>query len=479
MSPYVQTGGLADVVAALPEDLKARGHDVRVVIPFHGSIDRNIQPLSLAVPTLGVPLGFGERWCAVHETRTERHGAPVYLVEHEHYFGRRSPYQHDGVDYEDNAERFAFFARACTQVCKALHFSPDVIHCHDWQTALTPVYLKTWEADHPLFWSTASVQTIHNIGYQGIFPKDQLLHTQLGWRVFTMDGLEFYDHVNFLKGGILYADKVTTVSPTHAREIQTPEHGWGLDGVLRARGADLVGITNGCHYAEWDPSRDKRLPAWFDVDSLDGRAICKQELQKRFGLPIRPDVPIVGMVTRLAHQKGIDIVAQSIPGLMEMDLQLILLGQGEIWAHFLFGDLPGVHPSKIGSYVGFDADRAHLIYAGSDFFLMPSRYEPCGLSQLAAKRYGSLPIVRATGGLEDTVENYDPATGGGDGFKFKDLTPEALANTVQWAISTYRERPDHIALMRDRAMRQRFSWQAAAQEYEKLYEWAIEKKRGY
>lgn len=479
LAPLVKTGGLGDVVGALPAELKRRGHDVRVVIPFHGSIDRAAGEFRTAIGQLGVPMGFGEKWCAVQETLLPDSQVPVYLIEHEQYFGRHSLYQHDGEDYPDNAERFAFFSRACCQLCKALQFSPDVMHCHDWQTALVPVYLKTWEADHPLFWSTASVQTIHNIGYQGIFPKDEIVHTSLGWRAFTVDGLEFYDQLNYLKGGILYADKVSTVSPTHAREIQTPEHGWGLDGVLRARSPDLVGILNGCDYREWDPASDPRLPAWYDVGNLDGRAICKQELQKRFHLPLKPDTPIIGIVTRLAYQKGVDILAQSLGRILDLDLQLVVLGTGEVWAHFFYGELPMKHPGKVGAYIGFDAERAHLVYAGSDFFLMPSRYEPCGISQLVAKRYGSLPIVRATGGLDDTVANYDEKTGAGDGFKFQDLTADALANTVGWAVSTYYDRPAHVAAMADRAMRERYLWSDAAAKYERLYEWAIERKRGY
>lgn len=478
LSPFVKTGGLADVVGALPRELKSLGHDVRVIIPFHGAIDRTHWEFRLAVSQLGVPMGFGEKWCAVYETQLPHSSVPVYLVEHDHYFGRMSIYQHNGHDYDDNAERFAFFARACCQLCKAIHFAPDVIHCHDWQTALIPVYLKTWEADHPLFWSTASVMTIHNIGYQGVFPKDDIVHTSLGWRVFTIDGLEFYDQINYLKGGILYADKVSTVSPTHAREIQTAEHGWGLDGVLRSRAADLVGILNACDYHEWNPARDPHLPAWYDVDSKDGRSICKQELQKRFGLTLRPEVPVVGIVSRLAYQKGIDVLAQALPEILSDDLQFVILGTGEVWAHFLFGDLPTKYPGQAGAYIGFDSDRAHLVYAGSDFFLMPSRYEPCGISQLIAKRYGSLPIVRSTGGLEDTVANYDPAAGTGDGFKFHDLTPPAVARTVAWATETFRQRPADMRQMVDRGMRQRYPWSLAAHHYESLYGWAIERKRG-
>jgi starch synthase len=479
MTPFVKTGGLADVVGALPAELKRLGHEVRVILPLHGPIDRARWGLRRLDGQLGVPLGYSERWCAVQEATLPGSNIPVYFIEHEQYFARASIYHHDGQDYPDNAERFAFFSRACCQLCKWLQFSPDVVHCHDWQTALVPVYLKTWEADHPLFWSTASVQTIHNVGYQGVFPKEEILHTQLGWRVFTVDGLEFYDQVNFLKGGVLYADKVSTVSPTHAKEIQTPEHGWGLDGVLRARSPDLVGILNGCDYDEWNPAHDRLLPAWYDVGDLGGKAICKQELQRRFHLPERPDVPLFGLVSRLAYQKGIDVLAEAMPDILKMDVQCVFLGQGEVWAHFVYGDMPVRYPGKAGAFVGFDDERAHLVYSGSDFFLMPSRYEPCGISQLAAMRYGSLPVVRATGGLEDTVENYQERTGAGDGFKFHDLTPDAITNTVGWAVSTYYDRPDHMSQMVQRAMTRRFLWSEAALQYEQLYHWAMERKRGF
>jgi starch synthase len=479
VNPFVKTGGLADVVGALSFELSRRGHDVRIVLPLHGSIDRHKWPIRRVIDSMGVPLGYGEKWCSVYETTLPQSSAPVFLIEHDQYFGRSALYQWDGEDYDDNAERFAFFSRACCQLVKALHWSPDVIHAHDWQTALIPVYLKSWEADHPRLWSTASVQSIHNLGYQGVFPKDQILHSQLGWEHFHTGSLEFYDQINYLKAGILFADKVSTVSPTYAHEIQTPEHGWALDGVLRSRSPDLVGILNGCEYGEWDPSRDSRIPVQFDVDQPGGKKICKEELQRSFGLPIRPDVPIVGLVTRLAYQKGIDILASAIPSMMSMDMQLVVLGAGEVWAHFYYGGLPSSYPGKVGSYIGYDDVRAHLIMAGSDFLLVPSRYEPCGLTQLQALRYGTLPIVRSTGGLNDTVDQYDESTGGGDGFRFHDLSPRAIADTVGWGVSTYFDRPHHFAAMRDRAMRKRFLWSTGAEQYEHLFRWAIERKRGH
>lgn len=475
--PFAKTGGLADVVGALARELSRQGHDIRVVIPFHGIIDRDKWPIEQVIETLGVPLGFGETWCSVYQTVLPGTDTPVYLIDHEQYFGRLDLYQWDGEDYDDNAERFAFFSRACCQLCKALHWSPEVIHCHDWQTALIPVYLKSWDRDHPRLWSTASVMSIHNLGYQGVFSKDELTFTQLGWEHFQPGSLEFYDKINYLKAGVLFADKVTTVSPTYAQEIQTPEHGWALDGVLRARSPDLVGILNGCEYGEWDPSADPFIPVKFDADDMAGKSVAKEELQRSFGLPIRPEVPIVGMVTRLAYQKGIDVLAQAVDRFMEVDMQFVVLGSGEVWAHFFYGDLPNRFPGKAGAFIGFDPRRAHMTIAGSDFLLVPSRYEPCGLTQLQAMRYGTLPIVRATGGLADTVEQYDEATGGGDGFLFEDLTADAIANTIGWAASTYYDRRPHVEQMRQQALAKRFLWSTATKEYEKLYQWAVERKR--
>lgn len=476
VTPFAKTGGLADVVGALSPELAQLGHDIRIAMPFHGCINRRKWPFTQVVQLLGVPLGYGEKWCSVYQTTLPGTNIPVYLFEFQQYFERRDLYQYDGEDYDDNAERFAFFSRACLQLCKALNFIPDVIHCHDWQTGLIPIYLKSFEAQGPLA-KTASVLTIHNLGYQGVFPKEQIVHSQLGWEAFTPGTLEFYDKINYLKAGILWSDKVSTVSPTYAREIQTAEHGWALDGALRSRSPDLVGILNGCDYREWDPANDPHLPVRFDWDNLAGKARCKEELQRVFHLPIRPEVPVIGIVTRLAYQKGLDVLAAAIPQFMTSEIQMVILGTGEVWAHFYYGDLPKHFPGKVGSYIGFDDYRAHLIMAGSDFFLMPSRYEPCGLSQLSALRYGSLPIVRDTGGLNDTVENYDEITGFGDGFKFHHLTPEAIRDTVGWAVSTYYDRPWHKKNMIARAMKKRFLWSDSARKYEQLYEWSLERRR--
>jgi starch synthase len=477
VAPFSKTGGLGDVAGALPPILTALGHDVRVVTPMHSSLDFS-RAINLDNPAfaLGVPMGHGEEWCAVHETRLPDGNTPVYLLEHQRYFDRPGLYGVGGKDFPDNAERFAFLSRAALQVCKALEWSPDVVHAHDWQTGLMPVLLRAHYAGDPILGGTASVFTIHNVGYQGEFYKEYLPSTGLGWEWFTPNGVEFHDRLNYMKAGIVFADKVSTVSQRYAWEVTTPEEGFGLDGVLRSRTGDLVGIVNGLDYGEWDPSIDSRIPATFDVDDFAGKVICKESLQQEYGLPVRADVPVVGMVTRLAYQKGIDVLAAALPAIMRMDAQFVVLGSGEVWANFVYGDLPNRFPRTAGSFIGFDEARAHRVYAGSDLFLMPSRYEPCGLGQLSAKRYGALPIVRRTGGLAETVTNYSQEDGGGDGFAFDDLTPLAIANTVGWAVSTWYDRPDHFAAMRDRAMRDRFTWERSALKYADLYRWAVEKK---
>jgi starch synthase len=479
VGPFSKTGGLADVVGSLPPYLTAMGHDVRIVTPMHSSIDYSrVDWAERTAVAMAVPVGNGEEWCAIHETRLSDDRTIVYLIEHHRYWDRPGIYGTGGKDYVDNAERFAFLSRAALQVCKAMHWTPDVVHAHDWQTGLIPVMLKAHYAGDPILGKAASVFTIHNVGYQGEFYKEQIHHAKLGWEWFTPTGVEFHDRLNYMKAGISFADKVSTVSQRYATEIQTTEGGFGLDGILRSRAADLVGIVNGLDYEEWDPSIDRRITATFDADDLAGKAKCKAALQKEYGLPVRADIPVVSMVSRLAYQKGIDVLAAALPSILKMDLQFVVLGSGEVWANFVYGDLANRFPGKANAFIGFNEDRAHRVYAGSDLFLMPSRYEPCGLGQLSAKRYGALPIVRRTGGLAETVASYRQDDGDGDGFSFDDLTPLAIANTVGWAVSTWYDRPDHFAAMRDRAMRDRLTWELSAKKYADLYRWAVEKRNG-
>jgi starch synthase len=427
---------------------------------------------------LVVPMHFGAARARVRLGRLPSSDVPVYFLEHHGYFDRPYPYGPPGHAYPDNLERFTFLSRGALELVKALGFVPDVVHANDWQTALVPVYVNTVEWARPLHGS-ATVYTIHNLAYQGAFEPGAMFVTGLGRAHFHAGEFEHFGKMNLTKAGIRHATMLSTVSPTYAREIQTPAYGFGLDGELAARGGDLRGILNGIDVEEWNPMRDPHLAAPFDADDLSGKAACKAALQAELGLPVRADVPIFGVVGRLTAQKGVDVLAHALDRLLAWDLQLVLLGSGDPEAEHFFAVAAAHRRDRFRAHIGFDDGLAHRIEAGSDFFLMPSRFEPCGLNQMYSLRYGTLPIVRATGGLVDTVANYDEATGGGTGFVFHDLTPDAVVGTVGWALSTYFDRPDHIVAMRRRAMAQDFSWERAAAEYETLYLEAYERRRGH
>jgi starch synthase len=472
---FVKAGGLGDVLAALPAALRDLGYDARIVIPrydaiFTGEFVRHPTPL-------GVPLGTGDAWSAVLETRLPGTDVPVYLLEHEALFGRGYLYDPPGGVATDNLTRFAFLCRGALQLCKYLRWFPDVFHVHDWPTALVPIYLNSVESAPPLA-RAATVLTIHNAAHQAKFPASQLPVTHLPWSVFRADGLEDFGGVNPLKGGLYHATKLTTVSPRYAQEIRTREGGAGLDGAFRFRGADLVGILNGIDERAWDPSVDPLIEAPFDADDLRGKAACKRALQKEMGLAERADVPLIGVVSRLSDQKGTDIMLAALSRMLELDTQIVVLGSGDRAAegYLLMRSHHG--GGRFRAWIGFSETLAHRIEAGADLFLMPSRFEPCGLNQMYSQRYGTLPVVRATGGLDDTVENYDPLTGDGTGFKLWDLNPDSLVATVRWASQTYRNRPDHFRAMQHRAMEKHFGWDVAARRYGEVYEWAIRDRRG-
>jgi starch synthase len=475
--PFAKTGGLADVVGALPKYLKALGHDVIVVIPKYASINASKFGMAWAHGPMGVWMGDGQEWCAVH--RADRDGVPIYFIEHDGYFGRAGLY-HDANfnDYLDNPRRFGFLTRAAFQFCKDVGFKPDVIHAHDWHTALAPAYLKIWDWNDATLGNAASLLTIHNIAYQGKYPAGHLPYLGLQQGNFTQDKFEDNSALNFLKGGIVYADMVNTVSPNYARETRTPALGYGMAPYLNNKGANYIGILNGCDYTQWNPETDKTIPATFSADDLSGKAICKRELQKRFLLNVDPNVPIVGVVSRLVDQKGLDLLAASIERIVaNMQVQFAILGSGDKGLERFFGGLPARYPGRIGSYIGYSDEIAHWVEAGADFFVMPSIFEPCGLNQMYSLRYGTLPIVRATGGLDDTVEQYDEVTGAGTGFKFFEASPNAIYYAVGWAVSTYFDRPEHMQKMIRAAMAQDFSWERSTAEYVKAYERAIANKR--
>jgi starch synthase len=468
--PFAKEGGLADVVGALPKFLEGRGHDVRVVMPRYYRVDREKYRLRQLPGTLVVPMGIiGEMYCGVLEGRIPGSDVPIYFLEHEEFFGRDPLYDKDNRGYLDNDNRFIFLSKASLELCKMIRFTPDVVHAHDWHTAAVPLLLNTWYRHDYHLREAASLFTIHNMQHQGSFYEGAMDVLGIGWEHFTFLELEMNDQVNLLKGGIYHATVLNTVSEGYAREIQTPEYGWGLEGVVRARAGALHGILNGVDYEEWNPETDPHLPANYSACSLGGKRICKRELQRAVGLPERDDVPLIGMVSRLVKQKGVDVLAEALPRLLDLDIQIVLLGAGEPWAHFYFGDMAATRRDRFACRIGYDNPLAHQIEAGSDFFLMPSAFEPCGLNQMYSMRYGSIPIVRATGGLDDSVQNFDEANRTGDGFKFWHLSAGALFDTVGWAVHTWYHDPAAIMNLRLNGMAKRFTWEGAAAKYERLY----------
>ena len=475
--PFVKSGGLADVVGALAKVLSARGHEVVVILPRYSMIDAGRWDLQHFLSPLGVWMGTDEEWCAV---QTASHaGLRIYFIESHKYFDRYGLY-HDAEheDYRDNCRRFGFFTRAALQLCRDIGFAPDIVHAHDWQTALASAYLKIWHWDDPVLGGAASVLTIHNIAHQGKYPGHDYAYLGLQGAHFTPAKFEDFGGINLLKGGIAFADLVTTVSPTYAEETRGDIGGNGLGPTLVDKGADYWGILNGVDYDEWNPALDRLIPARFDPKGMSGKAVCKAALQQRMLLDVVPDVPLVGVVGRFVMQKGLDLLAECIEGLVtSMRVQLAILGAGDKGLEWTFGPLPGRYQGRIGSFIGFDEELAHWIEAGADFFLMPSRFEPCGLNQIYSLKYGTLPIVRATGGLNDTVRQYDEATGTGTGFKFVEPTARAVYDTVGWAVSTYYDRPQHMAAMIASAMAEDFSWDHSASVYEAAYAQAIANKK--
>ena len=468
--PFAKSGGLADVAGALPKALRDLGHDVRIVMPRYYIVDKEKYGLKPLEGSLGVPMGsMGEAWAGVFEAVLPGSDVPVYFIEHEGFFGRKGLYDEDGEGYGDNDNRFIFFSKAVMQLAKKLHFRPDVIHANDWHTASIPVLLNTTYAYDPDFEHTGTLLSIHNLQHQGKFYMGAMDVLGIGWEHYNADELEEYQGVNLLKGGIIHADAINAVSKKYAQEIRTPEFGWGLDGLINEKAYKLFGILNGVDYEEWSPAIDTLIPATFDMDDLSGKAVCKATLQKQFNLPQRSDIPVIGLVGRLAEQKGIGLLSAAIWNLMEMDAQIVLLGAGEKWAEHFFSDVASKYPEKFACYIGYQNDVAHQIEAGSDLFLMPSLFEPCGLNQINSLRYGTLPIVRATGGLDDTIENYNSENKSGTGFKFYDATPEALSGTVKWAVDVWYNDKDGFDQLRRNAMAKRFDWSEAAKGYDDLY----------
>jgi len=467
-TPLAQTGGLGDAVAGLTKALIQRGHEVRIVMPLYQRIDRARYGITFS-RSCCVHFGRGEEiWVGIFEGKLDGQ-VPIWFIDYERYFGR--PHIYDG---DEDSYRFGVLSKAALQICKDTAWIPHVAHIHDWMTAITAVFLKTWDRVLSPLSHTASVLTIHNIGYQGKFDSSVLGFYGFGADYLTPDRFEDFQGINLLKAGIQYADMVTTVSPTYANEIRGPIGGMGMAMYLNDRADRVTGILNGVDTTVWNPATDPYLPARYSKDNLAGKAECKRALQERFGLTVDPKIPIFAVISRFAPQKGFDLMRGSLPqALRDMIMQVVVLGTGDSFTENFFRWLSEANPGRANAHIGFAPEVAHLIEAGSDFFLMPSIYEPCGLNQMYSSLYGTLPIVRATGGLDDTVENYDEATGSGTGFKFWEISGRALYYTIGWAVSTWHDRPKHIATMQQQGMAKDFTWEASAQQYERVYENAL------
>ena len=477
--PYAKTGGLADVAGALPKSLAKLGHTVKLAMPLYKHVDRDRFNLRQVASDLTGRMADRDEKFNLYKGDSDVEGFEVLFIENNGFFSRPELYRDpsSGKDWDDNDERFGFFARAVLETCRSINFIPDVIHCNDWQSGLIPAFLKV-DSGYSDFSDTSTIFSIHNIAYQGNFPAKSFDKLGLEDSLFASGrGFEYWEKVSYLKAGIWYADLINTVSETYANEIQSSnEYGYGFEGVLKDRSADLFGILNGIDYNIWDPSVDELIPAKFKPEKLAGKKKCKNALRKKVKLPmVRRDVPIIGIISRLADQKGFDLIEEVAEDLMALDIQIVLLGTGDEKYHKLFSELHKKYPKKIAALLEFNNEMAHLIEAGSDMFLMPSRYEPCGLNQLYSLRYGTIPIVRKTGGLADTIENANPAKGTGNGFVFTRYDSREMLNTIKFACEVYRDK-NVWEIMMLRGMRQDFSWDASAKKYVELYKKAIAKK---
>ncbi|MGB8472869.1 MAG: glycogen synthase GlgA [Candidatus Acidiferrum sp.] len=465
--PFSKTGGLADVVEALPRALVMQGFEVAVVLPRY----RGVKSSAAVMPSLTIPLANRLRFPAIVDG-TVVSGVRYFFVDDPAYFDRDGLYGDSAGDYPDNAERYSEFCRAAIEIVKHL-WPADVIHCHDWQTALVPVLLRTSYGDDPAVKDIPVVFTIHNMGYHGLFPREALDRAGIPPGVYHLAGLEFFGSVNFLKGGLIYSDYLTTVSKKYAQEIQTPEYGHGLDGVVRGRADRLVGILNGADYSLWNPEKDKLIPMKYSAKDLSGKHVCKQALLELFGISQEQVArPLIGIVSRFVDQKGFDLIAERALELMKEDVSLVVLGSGERKYEELFVGLADAFPGRVGVKIAYDNTIAHKIEAGADMFLMPSHYEPCGLNQIYSLKYGTVPIVRATGGLDDTVEPFDLEHGTGTGFKFAEYTGAAMMYAIRQALHHCTDERIWRRIQLN-GMAKDFSWKGPAAQYAKVYEAAL------
>ena len=464
--PFAKTGGLADVSGALPPALKKLGHDIRVIMPKYpctAKAGKKIQSLKV---DLKLP-GFNEKGTLF---KSELDGeVPIYLIKHDGYFKRKHIYGEPGSDYPDSVERFSFFSQAVLEAVKSLDFKPDIIHCNDWHTGLIPVYLKSLYRNDPWFSQTKTFFSIHNLGYQGNFPHSQLKVTGLDESLFTEEGLEFYDQISFLKGGLIFSDTLSTVSPTYSQEIQTQDLGFGMQGILQKRSGCLHGILNGVDETVWNPKTDLLIPANYGPKSLSQKKQCREDLIKTFSLRLNKKTPILCMITRLSQQKGIDLIMEAKDMLDKQDVSLVILGTGSTEYEAFFKQWSRDRPDKIATALKFDESLGHRILAGSDMLLMPSLYEPCGLTQMYALKYGTVPIVRAVGGLKDSIQEFSEKTGKGTGFKFKAPQTKFFLKSLQKALSCFHKTQTWKKLMLN-GMAKDNSWEFAAKKYSRLYQ---------
>ncbi|PYJ08072.1 MAG: glycogen synthase GlgA [Verrucomicrobia bacterium] len=469
--PYSKTGGLADMVGALAKTLARLGHQVGLVTPLYGGIRERFPALKRVPLPLDLPLGRrrarGDVWSLEPET-----GFTIYFVEQRDFYQRSGLYQENGADYGDNAERFIFFSKAIAHLALNLPAQPDVVHLHDWQTGFAALFLHEQQRRAGQGSARRICMTVHNLAYQGVFPREQYALTNLPWEYFTPNGVEFYGQMNCMKAGLTWADVITTVSPGYAREITTEEFGCGLDGLLRQREGSIFGISNGVDYDEWNTTQNPYLKHSFSATHLEGKRLNKLDLQKHLGLPVEARIPVFASIGRLVEQKGMDILLGALEEMLSVDLQFLLLGSGDPAFERAFRELARRFPAQVAVHIGFDQGLAHQIEAGSDFFLMPSRFEPCGLNQMYSLRYGTIPVVRATGGLEDSVIDVQADAERANGIKFGDYSARALAKAIRKALVLYAE-PELLHRFRLNAMARNFSWDRTAAEYLKVYRRAV------
>jgi len=473
--PFAKTGGLADVAGSLSKFLQKLGCQSNLVMPYYRMVKKSGFPIQYLGEEIEIPMGDEILRAEIYQGKLNQ-AIPVYFIGRDEFFDREYLYSTPKGDYFDNAERFIFFSKAVLTLCQQMGFSPDIIHHHEWQTGLIPAYLKSIYQNDPLFSHTAVVFTIHNIAYQGLFKKEKFRLTGLPMEMYNPEGIEFWERINFMKAGIVYADVINTVSQKYSEEIQTSEYGYGLEGILRKRKEDLYGIVNGVDYQDWDPSHDPHLVVRYNLNDLSGKKECKKDLLKELSLPTSLETsPLLGMISRLTDQKGFDLLVEILEDLFTLDIGFVLLGTGEQKYHDLFTQVAQKYPQKAGIRIAYDDRLAHKIEAGADLFLMPSKYEPCGLNQIYSLKYGTIPVVRATGGLDDTIINYDPATKRGNGFKFVRYDAKEFLNQIKVAIGFYSQ-PEHWRKLVHNAMTSDFSWQRSAEAYLQLYRKALEEK---